>query len=299
MRPALLRPPPFEEPTRPKVPAPAGARNGAAELPRPRRRVPGHELSALAAIAQRDVTKLARDRLRLAVSLAFPVMLIAGLGYVLQPTVGKATGLNELELAFTGVLAATLFQSAAAGMISLVEDRENDFARELFVTPVSRLTLASGKVLGETLVGMVQGGLIVAFGLAFGVRASLSQLALLIGPGIACCLLGASFGLATLAAVPNQRSAMQIFQFLIVPQYVLGGVLVPVHGLPVALEALARAMPLTYVVDLTRAAFYWGKPAYGAAVSLDPALALAVTVTFFAAFMVTGATVFNYRERHR
>ncbi len=41
-----------------------------------------------------------------------------------------------MTVAFTGVLAASLFQSAAAGMISIAEDRENDFARELFVTPV-------------------------------------------------------------------------------------------------------------------------------------------------------------------
>jgi hypothetical protein len=97
----------------------------------------GHELSGLLVIAQRDVIKLLRDRPRLAVSLAFPVLLIGGLGAILQPTVGKVTGMNAVTLAFTGVLAASLFQSAAAGMISIVEDRENDFSRELFVTPVA------------------------------------------------------------------------------------------------------------------------------------------------------------------
>ena len=107
---------------------PAQAQSGTLGL-KPLRAGPGHQLSALAAIAQRDVTKLARDRLRLAVSLAFPVMLMVGLGYVLQPTVGEATGLREITVAFTGVLAASLFQSASAGMISVVEDRENDFAR--------------------------------------------------------------------------------------------------------------------------------------------------------------------------
>jgi ABC-2 type transport system permease protein len=82
-----------------------------------------HELSAIAVIAQRDVIKLLRDRPRLAVNLAFPVLLIGGLGAILQPTVGRVTGLNAVTLAFTGVLAASLFQSAAAGMISIVEDR--------------------------------------------------------------------------------------------------------------------------------------------------------------------------------
>ena len=277
---------------------PAQAQSGTLGL-KPLRAGPGHQLSALAAIAQRDVTKLARDRLRLAVSLAFPVMLMVGLGYVLQPTVGEATGLKEITVAFTGVLAASLFQSASAGMISVVEDRENDFARELFVAPLPRLTLVSGKVCGETLVALVQGTFIVVFAVAFGVAARGGQLLALIGPAIACSVLGASFGLATLAALPNQRSAMQIFQFLIIPQYVLGGVLVPVHGLPPALEALAWSMPMTYGVDLTRAAFYHGQPGYSAAVSLAPAWAVAAMGGFFIVFMVTGAALFTHRERHR
>jgi ABC-2 type transport system permease protein len=257
------------------------------------------ELSALLAIAQRDVTKLLRDRPRLAVNLAFPVLLIGGLGAVLQPTVGTVTGLNAVTLAFTGVLAASLFQSAAAGMISIVEDRENDFSRELFVTPVSRLTLVAGKVAGETLVALCQGACIVGFAVAFGVRMSPGQLALLAGPCLACCLLGGAFGLATIAALPNQRSAMQIFQFLIIPQYVLGGVLVPLRGTAFYLDVAAHLMPMRYVVELTRAAFYSGTPGYHEVVSGNPALDAAVTAVLFVMFMVTGVAVFGYRERAR
>jgi ABC-2 type transport system permease protein len=46
------------------------------------------ELWALLAIAQRDLVKLLRDRPRLAVNVTFPILLVAGLGSVLQPTVG-------------------------------------------------------------------------------------------------------------------------------------------------------------------------------------------------------------------
>ncbi len=257
------------------------------------------ELSALLAIAQRDVTKLLRDRPRLAVNLAFPVLLIGGLGAVLQPTVGAVTGLNAVTLAFTGVLAASLFQSAAAGMISIVEDRETDFSRELFVTPVSRLTLVTGKVAGETLVAFCQGICIVGFAVAFGVRMSPGQLVLIAAPCLACCLLGGAFGLATVAALPNQRSAMQIFQFLIIPQYVLGGVLVPLRGTAFYLDVAAHLMPMRYVVELTRAAFYAGTPGYREVVSGSPALDAAVTGVLFGVFMVTGAAVFGYRERTR
>jgi ABC-2 type transport system permease protein len=286
------------------VPAAAGQRERA-RLGGPGSYVPGRAdamrqlLWALLAIAQRDVIKLIRDRPRVAVNLAFPVMLIAGLGSVLQPTVGKVTGLNAVTLAFTGVLAATLFQSAAAGMISIVEDRENDFSREIFVTPVPRLILVGGKVAGETAVALCQGAAVVAFALAFGVRAPAPRLAALLLPGLACALVGGAFGLATIAVLPQQRSAMQIFQFLIIPQYVLGGVLVPVTGLPGWLNVLAWAMPMRYGVDLARAVFYAGTPGYGQVVAGGPALDAAVLAVMFVTFMIVGAVVFNHRERTR
>lgn len=258
-----------------------------------------HWLSAVLMIAQRDVTKLRRDHLRIAVNLMFPIVLMVGLGNLLAPTVGVVSGLDTVTLAFTGVLAATMFQSAGAGMISLVEDRKQDFAREMFVAPVSRLTLMSGKVVGETLVALAQGACIVVAALVFGVSIGLGQFGRVVGPCIACALLGASFGLATVAALPNQRSAMETFQFLIVPQYVLSGVVVPLHGVTSWLAGLGWAMPMRYGVDLTRAAFYAGSPAYHQVVSLGPGGDLAVMAPAFAIFLLGGGWLWERRERHR
>lgn len=259
----------------------------------------GHELWALLAIAQRDVVKLLRDRPRLAVNLAFPVLLVAGLGSVLQPTVGRVTGLSAVGLAFSGVLAATMFQSTAAGMISIVEDRETDYSRALFVAPVARLTLVMGKIAGETLVALFQGGWVVVFAVAAGVRVSGSQLPALLAACLASCLLGGAFGLATVAVLPNQRSAMEIFQFLIIPQYLLGGVIVPLAGVAPFLDVIAGAMPLRYAVDLTRAAFYHGTPAYGRVVTGGPVVDLAVIGGLSVMLMAAGVMLFDYRERAR
>jgi len=258
-----------------------------------------YQLSGLAAIAQRDVLKLLRDRPRLAVNLAFPLLLVAGLGSLLQPTVGLVTGLNAVTLAFTGVLAATLFQSAAAGMISIVEDRETDFARVLFVTPVARTTLIAGKVCGECLVALAQATCVLAFAMAIGVSMPAAKLVLLIPACLASCLTGAAFGLVTIALLPTQRSAMQVFQFLIIPQYVLAGVLVPLRGSAAWLRAVSLAMPLRYVVDLTRAAYYTGTSGYREAVIGNPALDAVITAGLLAILMITGGLVFSYRERTR
>jgi ABC-2 type transport system permease protein len=258
-----------------------------------------YQLSGLAAIAQRDVLKLVRDRARLAVNLAFPLFLVAGLGSLLQPTVGVVTGLNAVTLAFTGVLAATLFQSAAAGMISIVEDRETDFTRVLFVTPVSRATLIAGKVCGECLVALAQAGCVLAFAVAIGVPVPAGRLLLLIPACVGACLAGAGFGLATVAVLPTQRSAMDVFQFLIIPQYVLAGVLVPLRGTAPWLRDVSLAMPLRYAVDLTRTAYYTGTAGYRQAVVGSPLADAVVTAGLAALFLVAGAALFGYRERTR
>ena len=259
----------------------------------------GHALSAILMIAERDVTKMRRDRLRLAVNLMFPIVLMVGLGNLLAPTVGRVSGLDTVTLAFTGVLAATMFQSAAAGMISLVEDREQDFARELFVAPVSRLVLMSGKVVGETLVALSEGVCIVVAGLLFGVAIGVNQAVVLVAPCIACALAGASFGLVTVAALPSQRSAMQVFQFLIVPQYLLSGVVVPLHGVSGWLNVLGWGMPMRYGVELTRAAFYAGQPAYHQVVSLSPGGDLAIMASLSAVFVLGGGLLWARMERDR
>jgi len=114
------------------------------------------EVTAILAIASRDVRKLFRDRTRLAFTLVFPFLFIGLMGGTLQGNLGRAAGFNFVGFIFTGVLGMTLFQSAAQGLISLIEDRENDFSQEMFVAPISRYSIVSGKILGETIVSFTQ-----------------------------------------------------------------------------------------------------------------------------------------------
>jgi hypothetical protein len=41
--------------------------------------------------------------------------------------------------------------STAQGVISLIEDRENDFSQEIFVSPISRYAIVFGKILLDIL----------------------------------------------------------------------------------------------------------------------------------------------------
>src|SRR5690242_14963230 len=153
------------------------------------------ELGPIMAIAQRDLMKLLRDRPRLITTLVSPLLLIGVLGGSLQANLGRSVGFNFLAYTFTGVLGMTLFQSSAQGVISLINDRENDFSQEMFVSPVSRYSIVFGKILGESLVALPQGLAIVAFAIIVGIRASALQVGSLALAAILICLLGGAFGI--------------------------------------------------------------------------------------------------------
>src|SRR3981081_861431 len=107
------------------------------------------ELNAVAAIAGRDMLKFIRDPGRLVAAVVFPFAMIFLLGGTLQLNLGKSVGFNFIAFTFTGFLGMTLFQSTAQGLTSLMDDRQNDFAQELFVSPISPYVIVFGKLRGE------------------------------------------------------------------------------------------------------------------------------------------------------
>jgi ABC-2 type transport system permease protein len=258
-----------------------------------------NELNAIAAIAERDLMKFLRDRSRLIGTFLLPFLLMGLLGGTLQANLGRAVGFNFVGFTFTGVLGMTIFQSAASGMAWLAEDRFNDFAQEIFVSPVSRYSIVFGKILGESLVAIAQAAPLILFAIVLRVSLTPGQIAMLIPVVLISCLLGGSFGLVTMAMFSDQRSANQIFQFLILPQFFLAGVFNPIGILPWYLEILSRIAPLRYVVDLIRGVAYWGHPEYDRVVLLNPAANLFVISVMFAVFMVFGTGLFIRHETNR
>src|SRR3981189_1509469 len=115
-----------------------------------------NELNAIAAIAARDMLKFIRDPGRLVAAVVFPFAMIFLLGGTLQLNLGRSVGFNFIAFTFTGFLGMTLFQSTAQGLTSLMDDRQTDFAQELFVSPISRYAIVIGKILGEAAVAIAQ-----------------------------------------------------------------------------------------------------------------------------------------------
>jgi len=258
-----------------------------------------NELNAIITIAARDVMKLLKDRMRIIGTFIFPLVFIGFLGTSLDTSLSGQVGFDFLDFVFIGVLAQTLFQSTAAGLISLIEDRQNDFSQEIFVSPVSRLGIVVGKILGESTVSLILATGILIIGPVLGANITLSQIIYLLPAAIATVLFGGAFGLVVMANLSSQRSANQIFPFLLFPQFFLAGVFTPIKNLPLPIFIMSRISPLTYPVDLMRNLYYLGAPGSEQATIYSPFTDLLVMAVFGGIFLVIGTFVFVRNETIR
>ncbi len=275
------------------------ARDAAARVDTPAPRRLRSELSAIAVIAHRDFVKLLRDRLRLFSELAFPLVLILLLGPALQSGFVAPGGLDLTSFVFSGVLAQTIWQSSVLGLVSLIADREEDFSQEIFVSPVSRYSIVAGKIIGESLVALPTGLGIVIVGLLIGVPLSPLVLVALIPVALLVALFGGAFGLLILSNISSQRTANQIFPFVLLPQFFLAGVFNPIHELPTPLAILSALSPLRYAVELTRNVMYGLQPDIPAPDATPLAINAAVMAGLFLVFLVVGTFLFVRAERNR
>jgi ABC-2 type transport system permease protein len=257
------------------------------------------EMNAVAAIAARDLLKFIRDPGRLVAAVVFPFAMIFLLGGTLQLNLGRSVGFNFIGFTFTGFLGMTLFQSTAQGLTSLMDDRQNDFAQELFVSPVSRYSIVFGKILGETMVAVAQVMPMVVFAAILRVPLTPTTIGLLVPVALLSCFMGGAFGLLLLNTMSDARASNQIFNFVFLPQYFLAGLISPINILPWYLEALSLISPMRYVIDLTRGVVFSGSPDYSRVVLTSPATNVAVLALMFAVFIVTGTTLFVRRETNR
>jgi len=256
-------------------------------------------LNAIVAIAFRDITKLFRDKTRILANFVFPVIFIGVLGGSLQSNLQESLPYNFLTFVFTGVIAQTLFQSTASGIISLVEDRQNDFAQELFVSPIPRHSILIGKIFGETIVSFIQVSMVILFGVIIGVPLVFPALMRVLPFFPVVAFMGGAFGVLVMSTLTNQKTASQIFPFLIFPQFFLAGVFNPIKILPTPILIASRAMPMTYAVDLVRSIYYAGSSEREFVVLFNTQTNLSVVLGLFLVFLTLGTYLFVKNEKDK
>ncbi len=267
------------------------------------------EIAKALALSQRDIMKLLRDSSRIIASLVFPVLFMvvfgvtfdSGLNSVVNQGNGGA-GIPKnffLNLVFSGILAQSVFQTSFSGIVSLITDREQDFAMSIFVAPVSRLAIVGGKIIGESTIAFLQIFGIILSAYLLGVDFSIENILIAI-PFIALvALIGGSFGILLASRINTQETARLLFPFLILPLSFLSGAFTPISNLPPVLEIIKYFNPLYYGVDLIRNIMYWNNPLKEVVVAHTFLQDLLIFLTLGIAFLVIGTFLFTRKEGNR
>lgn len=235
------------------------------------------------AIVRRDLSRAFRQKSRVIGGLARPFMwlLLVGSGYNAIARVEGATSYQAFV--FPGlVVMAALFGSTLTA-ISTVYDREFGMLRLMLASPSGIPTLLAGRAVAATAVGLLQGGVVLAFA-PFVTPVTPAAIAAATGALVVTALVFSTLGLLVAAPLQSIENFAGIINVVLFPMLFLSGALYPARELPLPLHALARVNPVSYAVDLMRGAM--GLPAeFAAGMSLAALLAGAV-VMFTAAVLL-------------
>jgi ABC-2 type transport system permease protein len=195
---------------------------------------------------------LVRDRRTVGLLLIVPLIIASLIGVSLP---SKAI-LNNTLPALLAML--VLFLGFLLSEISFLRERTQGTMERLTASPVSRMDILGGYLLGFLLFAIAQTLILffyTAYVLKVDFRGDLWQIIvfqILIGI-MAVCL-----GIFISVFAKNEFQMVQFIPLIIVPQVFICGLLFPVSQQPVYLQWIAKFLPLTYAVDGIRAIMLQG-----------------------------------------
>jgi ABC-2 type transport system permease protein len=223
-------------------------------------------LSETGVLFARSMKKLLRRPIALYFSLIQPVIWLLLFGQIFN----RIARFPGAEAAFGGksyfqffvpaVMLQTLLFGAAQSGIGIITDMQSGFLDKLLTTPVHRMAILLGRVLGDLTRMTLQGVIIVVLAWVagqfqedrvsyeYGVAGVLGALGvgLLFGLGLA------GFNVFVALKTRNTESAFLIANFLTLPLLFTSSAQLPLPLLPGWLQAVARVNPVTYAIDSMR-----------------------------------------------
>lgn len=222
------------------------------------------ELRAIYILWLRDLKKFSRAKERIIGSVAMPLMFLAFLGFgfsgVSLPGIGK--NIDYIKYLVPGVIGMNMLFGSMFSGISVLWDKEFGFLKEIMVAPVSRISIALGRIAGGATTGLVQGLLLFGLSFFFGFtmnpdfspwRLALGFLLMIVFM-VMISLIFISLGLSFASNMRDAQGFELIINFVMFPLFFLSGAVAPITNLPFWLRVLGFANPLTYGVDGIRAA---------------------------------------------
>lgn len=215
----------------------------------------------------------------------------ASSGYTLQRDAVEGREIRYVDWVLPGILAMNMMFSCLFGIgYVVVRYRKNGVLKRLKATPLSSMEFLVAQVLSRLLIICVI-TVIVYVGcdifLDFYMQGSFWLLALILVLGSLCMI---SLGLIAATRTVSEEFAGGLLNLISWPMMILSGVWFSMDGAPQLLQTLSKFLPLTHIVDASRAVMNDGAGFFDVAPQLS---ALSVMT---ALFLVIGAWLFRWEK---
>jgi ABC-2 type transport system permease protein len=236
--------------------------------------------SAMQGIIVRDLSRAFRQKSRLIGGLARPFMwlLLVGTGY---NAIARVEGVSSYQVfIYPGLIVMASFFGSMLTAISTVYDREFGMLRLMLASPAGVPAILAGRMIAATAIGTLQGA-VVLLCMPLITPVTFMQGLAAVGALVLGAAASSVVGLLVAAPLKSVENFAGIINVVLFPMLFLSGALYPTEQMPSAFRTAARLNPVSYAVDLMRAAL--GQPSeFGAAHSI-----LALTATAVLLFLLT------------
>ena len=193
-----------------------------------------------------------------------------------------------IEFMAAGVIVLTAIFTSIFGGVNTLWDRRYGFMNKALVSPISRSSLALGKMLAISTVSVLQASLIIGISLAIGVQFSDYTMIVPIMAVVLLFSLGFSgISVMVAATAKSQEAFWGIINFLGMPLFMISPALFPLELLPEWLANLAKFNPATYTILMVRE-MMTGVPS-----GVPAALSLGILGAFVAVVVVVAGWTFT------
>src|SRR3970040_830723 len=205
----------------------------------------------------REMKRYRKSRSGVLIRLIQPAVWIIVIGNTFagtQPLIQSVGFEGEyIEFMTPGVIILTAIFTSIFGGVNTLWDRRYGFMNKALTSPISRSSIALGKMLAISLIAALQATLILGIALAIGVS---FPNPLLIAPIMAIVILFSlgfsGISVMVAATAKSQETFWGLINFLGMPLFMLSPALFPLELLPEWLGVAAKLNPVTYSVLLIR-----------------------------------------------
>ncbi|WP_375001709.1 ABC transporter permease [Aeromicrobium sp. CTD01-1L150] len=230
----------------------------------------------------RVLRQLSHDHRSVALIVILPSVLLWLFSEVLAHSPGAFDRVGPIMLGLFPFIIMFLVTS-----VTMVRERTSGTLERILTTPLQRWELVTGYAIAFGLAALVQATTSAAVAIWL-LGLDLPSPLLAVSLAVLIAVLGSVLGLFTSAFARTEFQAVQFMPLVVIPQILLGGVLVPRDQMARALELFSEVLPLSHATD-----------ALALMAADDVSRALGIDVTILIGFCIASVTLAAATLRRR